>query len=149
MMTWIVTANSNLCRIYHLDAQMTKADLIKEINYPINRLKSSEHLTTDKPGRYQTDGGVGGAYSPHTDPKAVEVDNFARDIARELNQGRNTNAYKDLILIVPAHMQGLLNNHLDKHVKAMITHEIQKDVMTLSQKETISFLEKYIKNPSE
>lgn len=140
-MTWIVTANSNACRIYQFDQKMTKTDLIKEINHPLNKLNSGEHLTTDKPGRYQTDDAAGGAYSPHTDPKTVEIDNFAREIAHELNHGRNTNAYKNLIIITPPHMNGLLNKHLDKHVKELIRHEIQKDVMTLSHKEMISFLE--------
>jgi len=140
-MTWIVTANSNVCRIYHFDKKIAKTDLLKEINHPLNKLKKSEYLTSDKPGHYQTDGTAGGSYSPHTDPKTVETDDFAREIAHELNRGRNTNAYKKLIIITPAHMTGLLNKHLDKHVKELVSNEIQKDVMSLSHKEMIIFLE--------
>lgn len=147
-MIWIVTANSNMCRFYHFDKHDVKVDLVKELSHPLNKLKKSEYLTSDKPGHYETGGsGGGGAFSPHTDPKVVEIDNFAREIARELNQGRNLNAYNHLMIITASHMNGLISKHLDKHVKELITHEIQKDVMSLSQHELITFLEKNINNP--
>ena len=141
-MTWIVTANSNQCCIYQLGKNVDNATLIKEINHAENKLKKGDHLTSDKPGRYQTDGAAGGSYSPHTDPKTVEVANFAREIAHELNSGRTANAYQHLVIITSPHMNGLLHQHLDKHVKALIINEIQKDVMPLSPHELIDFLKK-------
>lgn len=144
-MTWIVTANSNLCRIYHFDKNPEKIDLIKEINHPENKLKKREMLTTDRPGHYQTDGSARGAYSPHSDPKAVEVDSFSREIALELNHGRDANAYSTLILVTPPHMNGLLAEHLNKHVKKLIKKEIQKDVMHLSHIEFLEFIRTHLK----
>ena len=143
-MTWIVAANTNKCCIYHFDKNPKTVSLLKEINHSENRLKKSDYLTSDKPGRYQTDGSAGGTYSPHTDPKAAEVDSFAREIAHELNHGRNVQAYKNLIIITPSHMNGLLHQHLDKHVNELIISEIQKDVMTLSHHELLAFLEEHI-----
>lgn len=141
-MTWIVTANSNLCRIYHLNKHIAETALVKEINHAENKLKKSVFLTTDRAGHYQADSTSGGSYSPHTDPKTVEIDNFAREIAHTLNQARNQNAYQNLILIASAHMSGLLHQHLDKHVVVLIRNEIQKDVMPLSHPEFLKFLQK-------
>jgi len=138
-MTWILTTNTNDCRIYQYEENSKKLTLLKEINHPHNREKASEYLTSDKPGHYQA-GSVHGAYAPHTDPKAVQIDDFARLIAHELNQGRNTNAYSKLIIITPAHMSGLLTQHLDKHVKELVIKTIHKDEMHLNHQELIAFL---------
>jgi len=144
-MTWIVTANTNLYRIYHYDKNPEKIALVKEVNHPENKLKKGDFLTSDKPGKYQTDGTGGGSYSPRTDPKVVEIDNFSREIALELNHGRTANAYSNLIVIMPPHMHGLLSEHLDKHVKALIKKEIQKDVTHLAHNELLEFLKTNLK----
>lgn len=146
-MIWIITANSNMCRFYHFDKHNVTIDLLKELSHPVNKLKKSEYLTSDKPGHYSTSGARGGAYAPHTDPKEAEIDSFAREIAHELNHGRSTNAYNHLIIISAPHMNGLISKHLDKHVKELVTKEIQKDVMPLAHHELLSFLEKNITHP--
>jgi len=138
-MKWIITANTNLCRIYQFDKHGAKVVLLKEINHPENRQKTGDSLTSDKPGRYQSDVSMGGAYSPHTDPKDVAIDQFSRQVAEELNKGRNLNAYKDLVIITPDHMNGLLLKHLDKHVVELISSQIHKDVMHLSQHELVEY----------
>ncbi len=144
-MTWVVIANSNACRIYHYSKIPSKIVLIKEINHPENRLKTGDFLTSDRAGHYQTDGGARGSYMPHTDPKTVEIANFSREIASELNQGRNTQAYKELILITPPHMNGILSANLDKNVKSLVKKEIQKDVMHLAPQELLDFLKVHLK----
>jgi protein required for attachment to host cells len=137
-MTWIVTADSTRCRIYQLDESDKKLELIKEFTHPDAHLKKGEYLTDDKPGRYKSDASQGGgSYSPHSDPKEVIVDNFARTIATELNRGRNAQAYKKIITVCLPHMKGLLYKHLDKHVKELISQDIEKDVMHLAPHELI------------
>ena len=39
-MKWIITANTNLCRIYQFDKHGAKVVLLKEINHPENRQKT-------------------------------------------------------------------------------------------------------------
>ena len=138
-MNWIVTTNTNDCRIYQCDEKQKRLTLMEEINHPQNREKASIHLTTDKPGHYQA-GSVHGAYAPHSDPKAVQIDDFAHLIANTLNEARNKNVYSKLMIITPAHMSGLIAQHLNKHVAALITHTIHKDVMHLNEQELIGLL---------
>jgi len=149
-MLWVINTNTNACHIYHYQKSPAQLTLLKEIKHPENRLKKSDFLTSDKPGHYQSDmSGTGGAFVPHTDPKEVEIDNFSREIARELNHGRTTNAYEKLIIITPPHMNGLLFQHLDKHVKELVVNNIQKDLQHLTHKELLTFLQADAKYPDK
>ncbi len=139
-MIWVINTNSNACHIYEYHKKPEKLSLVKKINHPENKLKNSEFLTSDKPGRYQAANSAQGAFSPHTDPKDVVIDDFAREIARVLNQGRTSNLYEKLIIISAPHMNGLIHQHLDKHVESLVTHNIQKDYMHLTDNELLDFL---------
>ena len=138
-MKWVVTANSNQCRIYDYHHKDNQLKLLHEINHPENKLKDSEVLS-DRQGRYNTMGSAHGAYSQPHDPANIHIDNFARQIAQVLDEGRNKQAYQTLILVAPSHMEGLLNEHLNKHVKSMIKQVIQKNVMHCAEHELLNYL---------
>lgn len=144
-MIWVVTSDQTICRIYQYKkpGQLT---LLKEINHPENRLRDID-LTSDKPGHYKTKNYTRGAYTQDTDPKEILIEDFAREIAKELDQGRTNNAYKKLILISPARTSGLLNQHLNKHVKEMIINNIHKDLLHLTDHELLSFLQENAQYP--
>lgn len=138
-MILVLIANSNTCKMYHYIKHPVKLSLLKEINHPENKMHNRD-LTSDRPGHYQ--GGISsrGAYEPHMDTKKTKIDDFTREIATELNSERNKNDYQKLILIAPSQVVGLIFQHLDKHVKDLITNDIQKDIVHLSDKELIEFL---------
>lgn len=137
-MIWVINSNSNICRIYEYNQQEKKLPLIKEIKHPENRLKTSE-IISDKQGHYKSNSGYG-SYTQTSDPKEVQIDHFYREIAEELNQGRNNENYDQLIIISPPHLIGLLFQHLDKNVKKMILNNIQKDLLHLSDQELLDFV---------
>ena len=140
--TWVLTTNSNTCRLFNYTEKPERLTFIKEIKHPENRLRDTD-LTSDKPGHYKADGGGHGAFSQQTDPKEIKIDDFAREIAKALDHGRNTQAYDKLILIAPPHMTGLLLQHLNKHVKDLVTHNIKKDIPHYTDKELLDFLHQH------
>lgn len=144
-MTWLVTANTNTCRIYHFERKGFVLTLLKEFEHPEIKEKRSEHLTTDKPGKYQSNGSKHGAYEAKSDPREVEIDRFTREITDALNQARNANAFESLIVVAAPAMLGRLSKHLDKHVTKLITKEIQKDIIGLSHHELTQYIENEIK----
>ena len=146
-MIWVVIANSNDSRIYHYDKNHSHLTLIKEINHPELKLKTSEIFTSDRPGKYKSNNSAHGAYSPHMDPKEVEIDKFSREIALELNKGRNAHAYDKLILITPPHMNGLIYKHLNQHVKNLVINNIQKDLQHFNDHELLNFLKSHTQYP--
>lgn len=139
-MIWVINSNSNTCRIYQYNKAQAKLDLLKQIQHPENKLHNID-LTTDRPGKYKSSSGAHGAYEPPANTKEVQIDNFMRDIARELNQERNKKSYEKLILIVPSHMNGLLMQHMDKHVKDLVISNIQKDLLHLNDKDLLTVLD--------
>jgi protein required for attachment to host cells len=144
-MIWVINSNSNLCRIYDYHKVPAQLTLLKELSHPEARAKNSDYLTSDKPGTYIASDTAHGSYSPHTDPKTVEVEKFSREIALELNHGRKVNSFEKLIIITTPHMSGLLLNQLDKQVKKRVTHKFQKDLLHLSEKELLLYLKENAK----
>ena len=144
-MIWVINSNTNHCRIYHYHKTPASLTLLKEIDHPEARGKSGDFLTSDKQGAYIAGNAAHGTYSPHTDPKMVEVEKFSREIAHELTHARNVNSFEKLIIISPSRMSGLLMNQLDKHVKQAVSHHIQKDLVHLSAKELLDYLKENAK----
>lgn len=141
-MFWVVNTNSNTCHIYDYQKKPRKLTLAKVILHPENKLKDIE-LTSDKPGRYKADSSAHGTYSQDTDPKEIKIDNFIREIARELDHGRTSKSYDKIILIAPPHVSGVLFQHIDKNVKDLIYKTIQKDLPNISEHELLEFLKEH------
>ena len=148
-MICVVVANTNNCRIYNYDKGQSQLALVKEISHPENREKASANLTSERPGHYQKGESSRGAYSPHMNPKEVEIDNFAREIAQALDHGRNENSFKNLIVITAPHMNGLLHQHMNKHVKEMVINNIQKDIQHMNEGELAEFLKSHAQYPDQ
>lgn len=143
-MLWVVTANTNNCRVYHYQKHLNKLTLIKELNHPENRLKNRE-ITSDRPGHYNKSTlGTRGAYEPPSDPKENQINLFSRDIAKLLNTAKQDKLYEQLILITDSHMLGLLNQHLHKSVSANITQTINRDLQAFSDKELVGYLAEHL-----
>lgn len=140
-MILVINTNTNDCKIYHYDKHPAQLTLVKEISHPDNKLKNGD-LTSDKEGHYKATQAGRGAYSPHTDAKEVEIINFSKEIAQDLNQRRNENELERLILIAPPHMYGLISQHLNKHVMSLVSNHIQKDLIHLKEHELLDFLKK-------
>lgn len=138
-MTWIVSANSNLCRIYSFEPHEKKITLLKTLSHPENREKSGDYFTSDRPGHYQS-GTAHGSYQPHTDPKENGIQHFSREIADTLDHSRAKNEYTKLILIAEPRMMGLLLEHCKKHVKELIVNQIHKDIVHYTDHELLTFL---------
>jgi protein required for attachment to host cells len=138
-MTWVILTDSANCRIYEFQKSPKQLTLIKEINHSENRLRDID-ITSDKPGHYKAANSQHGAYTQETDPKENQIDVFSREISRVLDHGRTTNAYENLIIIAAPHMTGLLNKHFNKHVKELVSVNIEKDLVHLRDNELLGVL---------
>ena len=141
--TWVLTLNSNDCRIYKLSEKPYQLILLKEIQHPESKLRDIE-LTSDKPGRYEAADLAHGAFTQPSDPKEIQIEDFSRQVAKELNKDRNIEAYNKLIIIAPPRMNGLLFQHLNKHVKDLVIHNIKNDILNLTEPELAEFLHQHM-----
>lgn len=136
-MSWIILANGNMYRIYNYEESHRELTLLKEMQHPESKEKISD-LMTDKPGHYKTREGSRGSFSPHSDPHENEIDAFLQTLAKEIETGRVTNQYNDIILIAPSHINGMLSKHINKHTK--VSGQILKDYTNFTQKELLNYL---------
>ena len=67
-------------------------------------------------------------------PRQHEAQNFACQLARELEQGRISNSYQRLILVVSAPFIGLVNSNMGRHVRSMVSDTFEKDYTKTSEK---------------
>jgi protein required for attachment to host cells len=146
-MIWVIAANAIACRLFFYGRNPTVLKLNKEIFHPENRLKKSDYLTSDKPGHYKSGSDSRGAYAQRTDPKDVELNNFAREIGREIIHARKTGEFEKLILIASPHMEGLILSHLDKQTKEMLINKIQKDPQSFKETDILNYLKSYAEYP--
>jgi protein required for attachment to host cells len=144
-MFWIVNCNTSICRIYAYN-KPDHMTLLKEINHPENKLKNSD-LVSDRPGHYQSGTVARGAYSPDTDPKQVKIIDFLKEVAKELDHGRNDQAYNNLIIIAAPQTSGLLTQQLNKHVNNLISNHIHKDMIHLTEQELLHFIKENAQYP--
>ncbi|OGV50035.1 MAG: hypothetical protein A3F46_06025 [Legionellales bacterium RIFCSPHIGHO2_12_FULL_42_9] len=139
----IITANSNHCCIYDYHHKKNQLKLIKKFDHPENRLKNAE-LLTDRPGHYQSGHSNRGAFSQASDPGLVNIDNFARELAHELDEERNHHDYTELVLVMPPQMEGYLSQHMTKQVKELVKHVIQKNMMHCTERELLHYLQDHL-----
>jgi protein required for attachment to host cells len=122
-MIWVINYNAVDCHVYIYDKSIPKLNLVQELKDPRNRTKN--------------------------DPKEVEIDHFAREIAAVLEKGRNDHAYNELLVIGPPHMNGMLFKHMNKFVKEMVKGEFQKDFQNINAKDLLEFIQKEEKKSAD
>lgn len=140
-LTWLVVFDSTICRIY--DYSKNNLALVKQIEHTENKLKDIE-ITSDKPGRYQSSG-AHGAYSQESDPKKIQIERFAKEIAKTLEHGNSVNAYEKLILVSSPPMHGLLLKDINKQVEKLISRVIPKDLVHFSEADLLDYVNNELK----
>ncbi|MGM0435418.1 MAG: host attachment protein [Pseudomonadota bacterium] len=131
----IVVADASRARLFTTDSP--KGDF-KEVDTLINpeaRLHDSD-LTTDRPGR-QADSMNSGrsAMEEHREPKEVEAQRFAKELADNLEHARSQGELDKLYIAAPPKFLGELRKHLKPELKAIVAEEIGKDFSQMSARE--------------
>lgn len=129
--TWLIVANASQATLYETESKPKTLKLLKEFLHPASRAKGSE-LASDRPGHFQAEsrgmeGTTHGSFNEPIDPKSYEQERFAIELAGELEAGRTSNSYKNLIIVASPHFHGLLNKHLNQHVAGMVSRHVEKD----------------------
>lgn len=144
--TWVLVANGSEARIFNLEKRTEGLKLVSEHLHPASRMKG-EKLASDRPGIYKDDShsmSTGSSYDEPTPPKEYEIDRFAHELASELNSGRNTNHYAKLAVVAPPAFLGLLNKHMNDHVKKLVALQIDKDYTKSNERDLMGQLEPHL-----
>lgn len=130
--TWILLADAATARLYESQGAGRGIQLVAELSHPESRARESE-LVSDKPGRVKQSAGYRSAMEPHTPRKKVEMEHFARQVAKALEDGLNKKAYESLVLVTPPAFLGVLRSVLSERVLHRVSATIEKDYLHLDQ----------------
>ena len=131
--TWILVSNASTAKLYAYNGPKHGLTQIKELSHPQSRLKNAD-LVSDRAGRMQGSGNGHSSRQPQTEAKQNEAGRFARELAQELNQGRNTQRFGRIILVAPPAFLGLINEKLDAQTSKFVTSRFEKDYTQIDVK---------------
>lgn len=137
--TWVLIANGSEARLFKAQKNYRDMHLLQEFYHPESREKAI-NLVTDAPGRYRKSVAPKSAFEEPLSPKKMETDKFAHTLANILEQGRTKNLYSNLIVIAPAHFQGLLNKCCSHFVINKIVDTLDKDYTKITEHELPNYL---------
>ena len=140
--TWILLCNSSRARLFrekpkgkgllqmeafeHAESRAHVRDLMADANgrKPVGPVPG--HMAQGPTGAFGRPGA-----EPDTDPKEVEAQKFARQLADMLEKGLNDHAYDKLIIVATPHFLGTLKNTLSTQVEKHIETTVDKDFTSL------------------
>lgn len=126
--TWIVVANQELMRIYSREKKNGGLEEVKRLENPAGQ-RAARDLVTDRPGRTFDSAGQGRhAMEPPTDPKEQEAIRFAKEIGREIEDGRIHDRFAALILVAGPQFLGRLRQELSDATQKIVEREIVKNL---------------------
>lgn len=111
---WILVADASRARLFARDKKFGPLEELESLVHPESRLRRQD-LVTDRPGQVQ-ESRTPGEYAAEegTDPKEVEAQGFARELAGHLNEARRAGRFTHLVLLAEPHFLGILRKQLDK-----------------------------------
>jgi len=137
--TWILVANASSATVYASAGPRQALTRIKAMSHPQSRMKNAD-LVSDRAGHMQSSGDGHGSRQPHTEPKQNEAEHFARELAQELEHGRNAKLFEHVILVAPPAFLGLINEKLDAQTAQLVSQRYEKDYTQLNDKELAAHL---------
>ena len=129
--TWILVADSSRARIFIADSSSTLQE-IEDFAHTEGRLHEQD-MTSDKPGKDTGVAGAGGhAYQDQIDPKEQEAINFAKSVAKHLDEEHNSNKFEQLMIISDPSFLGKLRKQLSDQSRKAVCFELDKNITTHS-----------------
>ncbi len=150
--TWILICDASRARLFREEPKGLGYTLLDEFSHVESRAHVRD-LMADAQGRKPNGypGGVGqgsfpggttgGNYlgrpgaAPDTDPKEVEAQKFARELADRLEKSLNEHEFDALVLIAPPHFLGLVKSTVSGQVGKRIVGTVDKDYTWLEPRD--------------
>ena len=132
---WILVADSSTARI--LTAENSASELVEiEDFFHDEAFQHERELVSDQPGR-GNDGTSGGnhAYTGDVSPKEQESIDFAKRLAKHLNDELNQNKFESLFVVAAPAFLGNLRSSFSKGLEKHIVFSLGKNIVTQSPQE--------------
>ena len=131
--TLVMIANAGAARVFSYQAH-EEFSLLKEFSHPQSRQKGSD-LVSDRPGHSEGKGGGHGAFVPPNNPKQIEAERFAYELAEWLDDERKQNRCNQVMLAAEPGFLGMLNKSLNNQTTQLVFKALDKDYSQVNQRD--------------
>ncbi len=140
---WILVADSSRARIFDAE-KLSSLEEIESFVHTEGRLHE-QALTSDLPGKDAgVSGGAGGhAYQSKTSAKEQEAINFAKTIAKHLDNAHNAKKFTRLMIVSEPSFLGILRNQLSDQSRKAVCYELDKNITAHSVEDIQQHLPKH------
>jgi len=126
-LTWILVADSSRARIFKAEKDSSIHE-IEDLTHPEGRLHEQD-LTSDLPGKDTDKGGAGKhAFQDQIEPKEQEAIDFAKRIARHLDESFGAHKFEQLMIISAPSFLGTLRQQFSDEISQRICFELDKNI---------------------
>lgn len=123
---WLVVANATRARVFERDDDNGTLREIADLVHPDSRIHEADR-GRDRPGSILK-GTVGTAFEPHTDPRARERAQFAREVCDMLERAALEHRMPALVLMASNPFLGELTRHLGSAAQGVLRIRIPVDL---------------------
>lgn len=139
--TWILVADGTKAAIYGNDGPGRGIYPATKQDFSIDLPPKVGDILSDQEGRAANPGGKGHhAIGPRTDPRRHLETEFLRSVTAALEKAAQAKKFDRLILVAAPKALGDLRTNLAPHAAALVTKELDKDLVHLSEQD----LEKHL-----
>lgn len=125
--TWIVIAHRGGARVFESRGPGKGLEPVTTLENPAGKLKNQE-IDSDKQGRAFDRRGAGRhAYSREQEPTEHVAEQFAKQVAGLLEDGRTAQKYERLVLVADPRFLGVLRAALSSQAASHVTATLDKD----------------------
>jgi protein required for attachment to host cells len=143
-LTYVLVADSTHARLFTADSPSSPLNELETLNNPEGRLHDRD-ITSDVPGKINGGSRAGGhAYTDETDPKDNLSVNFAKRIAKHLEEGRNSRHFEQLLVVSAPSFLGELRSQFSGQLSKLVCFELAKNLTTHSNEEIRRHLPQYL-----
>ena len=138
---WVLVAHRSGARLFENRGPGKGLELLKTVEHPAGKLRSHD-IDSDKHGRsFDRRGGGRHAYSNEQDPTTHIAEQFAKQLAELLDDGRTQQRYAQLVLVAEPRFLGILRAALSPTTAALIVATLAKDLGNTDARDLPKFLE--------
>ncbi len=139
--TWILVADGTHAAVYGNEGPGRGIYRATKQDFAIDLPSKVGDIVSDQEGRAANPGGKGHhAIGPRTDPRRHLETEFLRSVASVLEEAAQAKKYDRLVLVAAPRALGDLRSNLAPHARALVTKELDKDLVHLSEQD----LEKHL-----
>jgi protein required for attachment to host cells len=126
-MCWIIIADGVRARILANDGSGSGLHNSSNTDF-ISDNRKSRDIVSDRPGRSEGRSGGRHAMEPRVDSHQYEKQQFAKMMAKQINDACQRGDFDSLILVAPPQTLGELRNALEKPALSKVIGELGKDL---------------------